>query len=153
MNGVDVKVIRAALGDGRRAWIQWGSRYVQSRTFPLHELIRQAGGCDVLKCDCEGAEWIIEPADIAGVRRIEMELHQPPIGQLPNPRLLEYSAGILSSSSIATRATARLARWVSSMRGRPEQILRKFSPVTTGVLASLTGAFHECIQNQALGQR
>ncbi|MCK7484615.1 MAG: hypothetical protein MZU97_03040 [Bacillus subtilis] len=29
----------------------------------IHEL---AGGCDFLKCDCEGAEWLISPVDLAG---------------------------------------------------------------------------------------
>jgi hypothetical protein len=90
LNGVEVKVIPAALGDGRPSMIQWGTRSVYTRTYPLQELITLAGGCDFLKCDCEGAEWLIEPADLAGIRRIEMELHQPPIGPLPNPRLLEY---------------------------------------------------------------
>lgn len=90
LNGVEVKVIPVGLGDGRPSWIQWGTRSVYTRTYPLQELITLAGGCDFLKCDCEGAEWFIEPEDLAGIRRIEMELHQPPIGPLPNPQLLEY---------------------------------------------------------------
>jgi hypothetical protein len=49
-----------------------------------------AGGCDFLKCDCEGAEWLIRPADLAGVRRIEMELHMPPICGVPDRTLLDY---------------------------------------------------------------
>ena len=90
LNGVEVKVIPAALGNGSPSRIQWGLRSVYIRTCPLQELITLAGGCDFLKCDCEGAEWFIEPEDLAGIRRIEMELHQPPIGPLPNPQLLEY---------------------------------------------------------------
>ncbi|HMV50520.1 MAG TPA: hypothetical protein PKD31_22460, partial [Blastocatellia bacterium] len=57
------------------------------------------GGCDFLKCDCEGAEWQIDPDDLAGIRRIEMELHQPPIGGPPNPNLLR-SIGELYAFSI-----------------------------------------------------
>ncbi|HNB04239.1 MAG TPA: FkbM family methyltransferase, partial [Methanoregulaceae archaeon] len=48
------------------------------------------GGCDFLKCDCEGAEWKIRPVDLEGIRRIEMELHQPPIGGPINTELLQY---------------------------------------------------------------
>jgi hypothetical protein len=43
-----------------------------------------------LKCDCEGGEWLIQPEELAGIRRIEMELHTPPISGLPNPVLLDY---------------------------------------------------------------
>ncbi len=49
-----------------------------------------AGGCDFLKADCEGAERSIEPGDMAGIRRIEMELHIPPISGPVNRRLLSY---------------------------------------------------------------
>ncbi|MDD1668066.1 MAG: FkbM family methyltransferase, partial [Methanomicrobiales archaeon] len=41
-------------------------------------------------CDCEGAEWLIRPDDLSGIRRIEMELHLPPIGGPPKEALLEY---------------------------------------------------------------
>ena len=89
-NGVEIRVIEAALGDGRERCIEWDGWRTISRTLPLRGLIRMAGGCDFLKCDCEGAEWVIAPRDLAGVRRIEMELHQPPIGGHPEPALLEY---------------------------------------------------------------
>jgi hypothetical protein len=49
-----------------------------------------AGGCDFLKCDCEGAEWLIRPRDLDRIKRIEMELHIPPISGLPDPALLDY---------------------------------------------------------------
>ncbi|MGA2104944.1 MAG: FkbM family methyltransferase, partial [Methanoregula sp.] len=61
-------------------------------TLTLKDLIKIAGGCDFLKCDAEGAEWLIRPQDLAGIRRIEMELHFPPIGPPPNPALLEFIA-------------------------------------------------------------
>ncbi len=58
----------------------------------LAEALREniAIGCDFLKCDCEGAEWTIQPSDLDGVRRIEMELHAPPIGGPVNRALLDY---------------------------------------------------------------
>ncbi len=90
LNGVNVRVIRAALGDGSISDIEWDGVRSLVPTFRLRDLILTTGGCDVLKCDCEGAEWQIAPNDLAGIRRIEMELHQPPIGGPPNPELLRY---------------------------------------------------------------
>ncbi len=90
VNNVSVTVIAGALGDGRPAGIAWDGCHVTSPTYTLRSLIRIAGGCDFLKCDCEGAEWSIDPADLEPVRRIEMELHIPPISGPPDPALLEY---------------------------------------------------------------
>ena len=59
-------------------------------TFTLRQIIGMAGGCDFLKCDCEGGEWLMRPEDLGGIRRIEMELHIPPIGGPPNQAILEY---------------------------------------------------------------
>ncbi|MDI6719201.1 MAG: FkbM family methyltransferase [Methanomicrobiales archaeon] len=90
LNGVRVPVLEGALGDGGVREISWGGRTVSARTYPLRELRSLAGGCDFLKCDCEGGEWSIVPAELAGIRRIEMELHVPPISGPVNPALLEY---------------------------------------------------------------
>jgi FkbM family methyltransferase len=90
LNGVSVQVIAGALGDGKPKTVSWDDCEVISPTYPLRKLIEMAGGCDFLKCDCEGAEWSIEPEDLRDVRRIEMELHLPPISGPPNPALLDY---------------------------------------------------------------
>ncbi len=90
LNNVSVAVIAGALGDGRPAGIAWDGCRVTSPTYTLRSLTGMAGGCDFLKCDCEGAEWSIDPADLGTVRRIEMELHIPPISGPPDPTLLEY---------------------------------------------------------------
>jgi len=90
LNGVPVRVIEGALGDGQVRRVTWDDHEVTLPTFPFGRLIKMAGGCDFLKCDCEGAEWQINPADLAGVCRIEMELHIPPIGTPPAPGLLDY---------------------------------------------------------------
>jgi hypothetical protein len=92
LNRVPVTVVRGALGDGMSAGISWDGTTVSVPTYTLSQIIRMAGGCDFLKCDCEGAEWLIRPKDLEGIRRIEMELHIPPIGGPPNPALLEYIA-------------------------------------------------------------
>lgn len=89
-NGVAVQVVAGALGDGRQREIYWDDCRVVSPTYTLRDLIAIAGGCDFLKCDCEGAEWLISPPDLAQVRRIEMEIHTPPISGPVNPALLEY---------------------------------------------------------------
>jgi FkbM family methyltransferase len=99
LNAVNVRVFRAALGDGSLSETEWDGTRSLTPTFRLPDLIRAAGGCDFLKCDCEGAEWQMVPGDLAGIRRIEMELHQPPVGGPPNPELLcsiarEYSFSI-----------------------------------------------------------
>ncbi len=90
LNNVRVRVIGGALGDGRPAEISWDAVRVSVPTYTLHQIIGMSGGCDFLKCDCEGGEWLIRPEDLAGIRRIEMEIHIPPIGGPPNQALLEY---------------------------------------------------------------
>jgi FkbM family methyltransferase len=90
LNGVSVQVIEGALGEGKPKTIWWDDNNVFTQTYALWNIIEMAGGCDFLKCDCEGAEWSIAPEDLDGVRRIEMELHLPPISGPPNPALLDY---------------------------------------------------------------
>jgi len=90
LNRVKVEVIRGALGNGSQRDITWDDAMVRVPTYTLREIIRMASGCNFLKCDCEGAEWLIQPEDLSGIRRIEMELHLPPIGGHPNEALLDY---------------------------------------------------------------
>jgi hypothetical protein len=90
LNDVSVRLVAGALGAGDVRDIEWDGVHAVTPTYSLKELIGIAGGCDFLKCDCEGAEWLINPEDLAGIRRIEMELHIPPIGGPPNPGLLGY---------------------------------------------------------------
>ncbi len=89
-NDAGVTVVAGALGDGSVERITWGRETLTVTTHTLGEFTAMAGGCDFLKCDCEGAEWSIRPEDLDGVRRIEMELHMPPIGGPVNRALLDY---------------------------------------------------------------
>jgi hypothetical protein len=89
-NGVPVQVVAGALGTGKPGEICWDGCSVVCTTYTLRDLTAIAGGCDFLKCDCEGAEWLINPPDLAPVRRIEMEIHTPPISGPVNPALLDY---------------------------------------------------------------
>ena len=90
LNNADIRVIAAGLGNGTVSRCTWDDESAIVSTFPLGQLIRDAGGCDFLKCDCEGAEWGIRPVDLDGIRRIEMELHLPPISGPPSTALLDY---------------------------------------------------------------
>jgi FkbM family methyltransferase len=48
-------------------------------TISLHSIIKETGGIDFLKMDCEGSEWDIlhsaSPRDLASIRIIRMEYH------------------------------------------------------------------------------
>jgi hypothetical protein len=90
LNNAPVTVLEGALGDGTPTEICWDSQRSVVPSYTLRTIIGLAGGCTFLKCDCEGAEWFIAPGDLTGVRRIEMELHLPPISGPPNPALLDY---------------------------------------------------------------
>ncbi len=89
-NEASVRVIEAGLGDGRPAVCRWDDESTLVPTYSLATLVEIADGCDFLKCDCEGAEWTIRPPDLDGIRRIEMELHLPPISGQPDMALLDY---------------------------------------------------------------
>ncbi|HUK38420.1 MAG TPA: FkbM family methyltransferase [Methanomicrobiales archaeon] len=90
LNQAPVRVIRGALGDGNPASVSWDGCGGTVPTFTLGQIKGNARGCDFLKCDCEGGEWLIRPEELSGIRRIEMEIHLPPIGGPPNPGLLDY---------------------------------------------------------------
>ena len=90
LNTADIHVLEAGLGDGREIVCTWDDKSATVPTYPLATIVEMAGGCDFLKCDCEGAEWLIRPQDLDGIRRIEMELHLPPISGPPSRKLLDY---------------------------------------------------------------
>lgn len=92
LNQAQVHIIEGALGDGKPREILWDDARCMAPTFPLKKIIAMAGGCDFLKCDCEGAEWQIDHRDLLGIRRIEMELHLPPICPPPDMILLDHIA-------------------------------------------------------------
>lgn len=72
----NIDFVDEALGDGvlNLSWQNCKSIKVHGRS--LAYLINRCGGhVDFLKCDCEGSEWVIHEGELAGIRRIEMELH------------------------------------------------------------------------------
>ena len=92
LNKSNMTIINGALGTGMPQEIQWGGSSKVISTYTLAKLKDLCGGrVDFLKCDCEGFEWMIDPKDFAGIRRIELECHYllPPYPQ-PNPALIVY---------------------------------------------------------------
>ncbi len=72
----NITVLDEALGKGMLEipWVGCEPRKIMGKS--LGDLIKVCGGhVDFLKMDCEGAEWSIEPHELAGIRRIEAEIH------------------------------------------------------------------------------
>jgi hypothetical protein len=77
INNKQVYIIEGALGQsGGFQEFVFGEHKKRAKTYDFTELKKIAGGCDFLKCDCEGGEWYIKPEELEGIRRIEMELHR-----------------------------------------------------------------------------
>jgi FkbM family methyltransferase len=99
LNGLQDKVTVCpfGVGDGRPIDIEFfGKKKEMVRTHTLgtfRELIKKKHGMDVtfLKIDVEGAEWLIYPEDLNGIRRIEFEAHPGRNSLYPvNEKLVEY---------------------------------------------------------------
>jgi len=75
LNQIHLNIIDGALGDGKKHELSWGNARKIVNTYSFSQLKAISGGCDFLKCDCEGYEWFIKPEELIGVRRLEMELH------------------------------------------------------------------------------
>ncbi len=77
LNGINnITVLDEALGNGMLeiTWVGCTNRYIIGKS--LTDLIKLCGGrVDFLKMDCEGGEWCIQPHELKGIRRIEMEVH------------------------------------------------------------------------------
>jgi FkbM family methyltransferase len=72
----NVRVQECALGDGKEREITWDGQTKRVLSQTLSQIIEVMGGCTFLKVDCEGGEWYIDPEELRGIRRIEMELHR-----------------------------------------------------------------------------
>ena len=89
-NNLDVKIIRCAIGDGAPQILSYGRRKELVNFRKFSDIILEHGPFDFVKIDCEGGEWSIHPEDLAGVRRIEGELHNLPGLPKPNWALFDY---------------------------------------------------------------
>ena len=64
-----------AISNEKEVEIHWEGIHKVS-AIPFKTLLAVEGPCDFLKCDIEGGEWSIDPVDLSGIRRIEMEMHK-----------------------------------------------------------------------------
>ena len=74
-NAHEISVMDVALGDGSICDIFWSGQCRQVKTMTLSQIIQVSGGCDVLKIDCEGGEWKINPTELSGIKQISAEFH------------------------------------------------------------------------------
>jgi FkbM family methyltransferase len=89
----NVAVIRGALGNGSVSKVSWGDQTSEVSTYSLSYFKSLClGYVNFLKCDCEGFEWYIQPDELEGINRLEMELHYFKEDGYPksNPKLVEY---------------------------------------------------------------
>ncbi len=69
----------------------WGkSSQCVTRTLP--EMLDMSTGVTVLKVDCEGCEWYINPEDLKGIRVIEAELHTFGLGIKGRRKMKQWSS-------------------------------------------------------------
>lgn len=79
----NVTILTSALGSGESVNLSFNK--IERKNIPTHSLIqiismiesKSLGTHKVsfIKCDCEGGEWFIQPEELKGIRRIELELH------------------------------------------------------------------------------
>lgn len=83
----NVTVLDTGIGSGTTV-IEYGSASKEVHLTPFTNIIKRCGQIDFLKCDCEKCEWNIKPADLSGIRRIEIEVHRfagnPPVISFKN---------------------------------------------------------------------
>ena len=89
----DVTVFECALGESNTTQhIGFVDKTISAPCKSLSELIGLCGGhVDVLKIDCEGGEWCIEPHELEGIRKIEAEIHS-----FNNERMEDFTEMLLS---------------------------------------------------------
>ena len=86
-----ISVIPYGIGYGEKIPIKYLDRVKEIQTYPLSEILKITGPISFMKCDIEGAEWTIQPEDIAGIPRMEFEVHEGCDSCMPEkPELLEY---------------------------------------------------------------
>ncbi len=72
----NIEVLEYGLGlDGGRLEIEYGPKKAECRLMSFESILKITGQIDFLKVDCEGAEWMIRPEQLSGIREIRMELH------------------------------------------------------------------------------
>lgn len=81
----NVTILTSALGSGSGENVNLSFNKIERKNIPTHSLIQIINMIEskslgihkvsFIKCDCEGGEWFIQPSELQGIRRIELELH------------------------------------------------------------------------------
>lgn len=72
----NISVIPEAIGDGKDKKITWFIEKIV-KTITFEQLLGKIGGYpDFLKCDIEGAEYLIHPKHLQKIPRLEIEFHK-----------------------------------------------------------------------------
>lgn len=87
-----ITVLPFGVGSGERILINYFGTENIVQTYPLSKILEMIPEkVDFLKCDIEGAEWTINPEDIANIPRMEFEVHQGRDSCMPEKlELLEF---------------------------------------------------------------
>lgn len=73
----NVIILRYGLGEkADKVKVRFGDHDGFCEMKPFSEIKRIIGKqIDFFKCDCEGAEWLIQPEELAGIRELRLEFH------------------------------------------------------------------------------
>lgn len=74
-NNLKATVLPYALGSGSYIDIDFAGKKARVPIITMKKIMEMYGPFNFLKCDCEGGEWTLQPEDLKGFRRLEMELH------------------------------------------------------------------------------
>lgn len=73
---INVEVCSSALSNEKYVTLNWRGIEETVPGITFRDIVDNAGGCDFLKCDCEGAEWAIPIEELSDIRAIEIEVHK-----------------------------------------------------------------------------
>lgn len=90
LNGLDVETHKKAIASDI-GWqrVNFDGRELLAKCMKPSTVMTKVEGKVFLKCDCEGGEWALTPADFKNVYRAEMELHEI-FGIKANPALVKF---------------------------------------------------------------
>ena len=109
----NVTILDTGIGTGFQT-LKYRSRSKNVELTSFNDIIKRCGQIDFLKCDCEGCEWNIEPDDLRGIRRIEIEVHK--FNGMPSHRKFEemlknagfdFTTDIRTAQAVNIHAEAR----------------------------------------------
>jgi hypothetical protein len=111
LNGFkDVIIIPKFIGESKSKCVWWGNLYEREESILFGD-IKKEYGCTILKSNCEGGEWTIQPQDLNGVRAIEIEFHYQRDYEI-NQELYDY---IIDNYYVTIIGDDGISKWVSGV--------------------------------------